>query len=264
MRCPFCDHRFESADLISLGPGVSYVSGNRITCPECGRLAEQELAGAFDVGADGTWTHLATALASPEATAANLLRLREIISNAQTAGADKEQIAQEVKLVIPALGPVADFINSVSGDRLALWLGVILIVLVPLIMAKIQQPAPAPAPATTVNIVVQQPSEAQVQEWIRDALQSAGQVPAAAPSRNSRCPCGSGKRYKRCHGVPAGPRRQRRRFCARAAFLRCGLSCGPPRGHQAGGGVAWCGVDELEQCGEGVHRLPGAGLSGCE
>ena len=31
-----------------------------------------------------------------------------------------------------------------------------------------------------------------------------GQKVGAGPSRNSPCPCGSGKKYKRCHGAPAG------------------------------------------------------------
>ena len=32
-----------------------------------------------------------------------------------------------------------------------------------------------------------------------------GQVVGSGPSRNAPCPCGSGKKYKRCHGAPAGP-----------------------------------------------------------
>jgi preprotein translocase subunit SecA len=31
---------------------------------------------------------------------------------------------------------------------------------------------------------------------------AAGQATGAAPSRNAPCPCGSGKKYKRCHGAP--------------------------------------------------------------
>jgi preprotein translocase subunit SecA len=32
---------------------------------------------------------------------------------------------------------------------------------------------------------------------------SAGQAVGSSPSRNAPCPCGSGKKYKRCHGAPA-------------------------------------------------------------
>jgi len=31
-----------------------------------------------------------------------------------------------------------------------------------------------------------------------------GQAVGSSPSRNAPCPCGSGKKYKRCHGAPAG------------------------------------------------------------
>jgi preprotein translocase subunit SecA len=31
---------------------------------------------------------------------------------------------------------------------------------------------------------------------------SAGQAVGSGPSRNAPCPCGSGKKYKRCHGAP--------------------------------------------------------------
>ncbi|WP_231122969.1 SEC-C metal-binding domain-containing protein [Nocardioides sambongensis] len=27
----------------------------------------------------------------------------------------------------------------------------------------------------------------------------------AGTNRNALCPCGSGKKYKRCHGAPGGP-----------------------------------------------------------
>jgi preprotein translocase subunit SecA len=36
------------------------------------------------------------------------------------------------------------------------------------------------------------------------ARQAPGQVVGSGPSRNAPCPCGSGKKYKRCHGAPAG------------------------------------------------------------
>jgi preprotein translocase subunit SecA len=29
-----------------------------------------------------------------------------------------------------------------------------------------------------------------------------GQVVGSGPARNAPCPCGSGKKYKRCHGDP--------------------------------------------------------------
>jgi preprotein translocase subunit SecA len=31
-----------------------------------------------------------------------------------------------------------------------------------------------------------------------------GQARGSEPARNAPCPCGSGKKYKKCHGSPAG------------------------------------------------------------
>jgi preprotein translocase subunit SecA len=40
-----------------------------------------------------------------------------------------------------------------------------------------------------------------------DAPATAGAaVSGGEPGRNAPCPCGSGKKYKRCHGAPAGAR----------------------------------------------------------
>jgi preprotein translocase subunit SecA len=52
------------------------------------------------------------------------------------------------------------------------------------------QPRPGPRPRPAGNRAA--------------APQSPGQVVGSAPSRNAPCPCGSGKKYKRCHGAPAG------------------------------------------------------------
>jgi preprotein translocase subunit SecA len=50
------------------------------------------------------------------------------------------------------------------------------------------QPRPGPRPRPAGN---KQPQQAP------------GQIVGSAPSRNAPCPCGSGKKYKRCHGAPA-------------------------------------------------------------
>jgi preprotein translocase subunit SecA len=39
----------------------------------------------------------------------------------------------------------------------------------------------------------------------RAANQAPGQAVGHEPSRNAPCPCGSGRKYKRCHGAPGGP-----------------------------------------------------------
>jgi preprotein translocase subunit SecA len=49
------------------------------------------------------------------------------------------------------------------------------------------------------------PSETGGTEVTRPAAQAASDDPFASVGRNDLCPCGSGKKYKRCHGAPGGP-----------------------------------------------------------
>ena len=42
-------------------------------------------------------------------------------------------------------------------------------------------------------------------EEMLDAVFPEGPVPAKPPGRNDPCPCGSGKKYKKCCGRAAGP-----------------------------------------------------------
>jgi preprotein translocase subunit SecA len=51
------------------------------------------------------------------------------------------------------------------------------------------RPARRPGPSSAIAAGERQPS--------------AGQSVGGSPSRNAPCPCGSGKKYKRCHGAPA-------------------------------------------------------------
>ncbi|WP_366522865.1 SEC-C metal-binding domain-containing protein [uncultured Nocardioides sp.] len=48
------------------------------------------------------------------------------------------------------------------------------------------------------------PSEGGEAE-VRGSTVSADDDPYAKVGRNAQCPCGSGKKYKMCHGRPGGP-----------------------------------------------------------
>src|SRR3954451_24323336 len=49
------------------------------------------------------------------------------------------------------------------------------------------------------------PSEVGAAEVSTAPQQTATEDPFAGASRNAECPCGSGKKYKKCHGAPGGP-----------------------------------------------------------
>ncbi len=60
------------------------------------------------------------------------------------------------------------------------------------------------APKKPQNLAYSAPAEDGEAE-VRGAAQQVGDDPFAGASRNAECPCGSGKKYKRCHGAPGGP-----------------------------------------------------------
>ena len=61
------------------------------------------------------------------------------------------------------------------------------------------------APKQPQNLSYSAPSEDGAAEVTGAAQQPVGNDPFTGASRNAECPCGSGKKYKKCHGAPGGP-----------------------------------------------------------
>ena len=70
----------------------------------------------------------------------------------------------------------------------------------PLIMAKGLE-----APKTPTALTYSAPSETGEAERTGAGPVTTADDPFATVGRNDLCPCGSGKKYKRCHGAPGGP-----------------------------------------------------------
>jgi preprotein translocase subunit SecA len=61
------------------------------------------------------------------------------------------------------------------------------------------------APKAPADLTYTAPSETGETEVSHPAPVDRSDDPYAAVGRNDLCPCGSGKKYKRCHGAPGGP-----------------------------------------------------------
>lgn len=184
MLCRNCGLLFDSPLIGNLGSGVLQVSasGNIVSCPRCGAMARQRLQGDFEISPGGRWRHLASALASKEATSEDLQNLLDVLRLAQASGANKSEIVRDVKDRVPRLAAVGEFINSSAGDRLGLWLTVILTV-IGLVLAN-RETDSEPAPPPSITVVVQQPDEKQIEEWIKKAVKEAKEAerrPKKAP-----------------------------------------------------------------------------------
>jgi preprotein translocase subunit SecA len=60
-------------------------------------------------------------------------------------------------------------------------------------------------PKRPQNLSYSAPSEVGDAEVSGAPQQVATDDPYAGVGRNAECPCGSGKKYKKCHGAPGGP-----------------------------------------------------------
>jgi hypothetical protein len=157
-------------------------TGSRVTCPRCGAWAEQEMEGTFEVNDEGTWRHLASALVSAEATRKDYEDLASLLRSAQALGLPKEEVARTVRSRVPHLAAVGDFLER--HEHIATWLAAIVAVVTLILMF---QDSPSPE-APPVNVVVQQPSEEQVREWIKKAVQEANRAdePPKEPNKPKR------------------------------------------------------------------------------
>ncbi|MGH3332370.1 MAG: preprotein translocase subunit SecA [Nocardioidaceae bacterium] len=61
------------------------------------------------------------------------------------------------------------------------------------------------APKRPQHLAYSAPDEGGDAEVRGDAPKQVSDDPYAGISRNAECPCGSGKKYKKCHGAPGGP-----------------------------------------------------------
>jgi len=61
------------------------------------------------------------------------------------------------------------------------------------------------APSAPTNLTYSAPSEDGAAEVSGGTTVTNADDPFAGVSRNAKCPCGSGKKYKQCHGAPGGP-----------------------------------------------------------
>ncbi len=158
-------------------------------------------------GAWGIVENTISLLEGPEATVSELERLAGVLREARDRGADLDEVRNTVEREFPGLGQrLSQLLVPRTPADLAAYITVILTIISMILMAK-QDDRPVEINADQVinNITVEAPTPA-------------AQRPATAPSvttspspayegggskvgRNDPCPCGSGRKFKRCHGA---------------------------------------------------------------
>jgi SEC-C motif len=192
--CDQCGTVFAAPFQLQTGAQVGFTNVGSGPCPRCGSMGTIP---------DGLYEAFGDTLRILPRSASSLARLAAAVRSAQEQGMDREAAAAAIENEAPEFAALASDVRERSGWNLNLWL-MFLLALITLLVTSGEaisntlsnqeldhlfqefvqaHPVLAPSPTSTAN------------------SQSAMQPPAKV-RKNELCPCGSGKRYRRCHGRP--------------------------------------------------------------
>jgi preprotein translocase subunit SecA len=134
-------------------------------------------------------------LSAPTTSVAELTRLSEILTRAQARSTSSEEMAAQVAREAPSFGPLFELLPRTRSELYS-FISMILAAVALVLSAGKRQ---ASRPEITIQQVIEQ-TYAQTAAPVR--AKAVTSRAAAAPGRNDPCPCGSGKKYKKCHGAP--------------------------------------------------------------
>jgi uncharacterized protein YecA (UPF0149 family) len=140
-------------------------------------------------------------LCAPESTRERLLGLKQLLIHAKAAGATPAQVGEILSEAAPEFSKLAAFLPKTPADLFA-FLSLI-VALISLVVACNQGPVISEDELTRAFSRALQGTE-QVRPSERAPAKAAPQLKAPStiapphPSRGQPCPCGSGKKYKRC------------------------------------------------------------------
>ncbi len=194
--CDSCGTAFPSGIFIENSTNITMTGNRSGPCPRCGGMGRVP-DGRYDATKDSIHI-MATSATSIE----SLRRLEAILRGVNRPGVTGQAVAAAIKTQAPEFSALAPIVQR-GGIDVAKWIGVILTAIL-VLYAMWDRLDPANKGATPE----------QIREIYRQVLQQTQQQPKPSPtmnrvplisprpspSRNGPCPCGSGKKYKRCHG----------------------------------------------------------------
>jgi uncharacterized protein YecA (UPF0149 family) len=187
--CDNCGRFFRAPNIIG-GSGGTFTMMNVAVspCPYCGGR------GHVPDGVYELWKDTIRAVWSSRPTVEDLRALERVVEQAQTQGLSPDETAQRVEELGDRFKRFSDFIreHAVQLTLLVMMLELLLrMAQSPNVIVNVEQPPP-------VEVVIQQLPE-------RGGSATEPEVPKVG--RNEPCPCGSGKKYKHCHGAPGQSQR---------------------------------------------------------
>lgn len=169
------------------------ISGCTVPCPACGGTGDV-LEGTFDFVGDTI-----RLLSGPSVTVSRLQRLAAILKEAQQSGASADEIKRQVKEDLPELSRISDLLPRTRMELYAF---------IALLLTAVGLVIQSGKNSGDTNISIDQVINNCVVENVETSpiappQPSTASVPVksrAIAGRNQPCPCGSGRKYKHCHG----------------------------------------------------------------
>ena len=179
--CDSCGAVFGSGISVEDSRNVTFSGTDAGPCPACGGTGHVP---------DGLYNFIGQTielLSGPASTVADLKRLAALLERARKNRAEPEDIASAIARETPAFRKLSDLLPR-NRNELYGFLGVVLAAIALAISVKTASKPTSIDVNQVINVITAPPAPHSAQ---------------AAPrvGRNQPCPCGSGKKFKHCHGA---------------------------------------------------------------
>lgn len=189
--CDTCGAFFPSGIVAENAFEITFAGNIVGQCPRCGGI------GHIPEGTYNFTQDTIELLQGPQATISELERLAQILQEARERNASVEEVRETIQQETPNLSKLSSVLPRTRNELYA-FLAVV-IAAIHLILST--------ASAQGVNI---QDVDIDFNQVIGVTLEQQTHQPTTQPhaqkapkiGRNELCPCGSGKKYKKCHGDP--------------------------------------------------------------
>lgn len=210
--CDNCGATFSSGFEFGGTIGLIKMTGNRAgPCPYCNSMGSV-VDGTYEVR-DGV-IGIVKLLTQPGMTAERIERVRQILESARSADVSEKELADQLDAVSPGFSQILSLMRKAWGNAksfnnaLNQTQGLIAVIaLLYSVVSNVHPPANnsgSAAPAAVEMVVRKELEDAKPITLKKHAVRapvvaSHDQAVIHHGHRNSRCPCGSGRKYKHCH-----------------------------------------------------------------
>jgi len=200
--CDTCGTAFPSSFVVNgRVSGLSMAGNSAGPCPKCGGRGHVP---------DGVFNFVGQTIeivSAPRRTFDELSRFANIVRRARESGAPSDAVAREIRESTPNFAGIASLLPKNRQDWYA-FLNLLLVIVT--LAMQLTKHTENPPENITVNHVIEQvckdwSKQPTVTKQSPERAEKIAKRPLVKSGhktgRNETCPCGSGKKYKKCHGA---------------------------------------------------------------